>query len=108
MAAKDHTANGRTYDERANEEEEEKKRKGSKPLEQKRGCEYMDTGIQAAIQTLSGCADSARPRLLSLSLSLSHACIEERKKERRKEGKERRIAENASKDVRGKTQGRES
>ena len=48
MAAKDHTANDRAYDERVNEEEEEKKRKGSKPLEQKSGCEYMDTGIQGS------------------------------------------------------------
>ena len=98
MAAKDHTANDRAYDERANEEKEEKKRKGSKPLEQK-----GVWGYRVAIQTLSECADSARPPKASLS------CVNIRKKEKiQKEGKERRFAENGSNDVRGKTQGRES
>ena len=81
MAAKDHTANDRAYDERANEEEEEeKKRKGIKPMEQKSWW-----GYRAAIQTLSGCADSARPPKASLSLSLS--LMPEYKKERKKDGK---------------------
>ena len=97
MAAKDHTANDRAYDERANEEEEEKKRKGSKPLEQK-----MGVGIQGSDTNLEWkrqlCAATQ-------GFTLSHAWIEGRKKEKQKEGKERRIAENGGNDVKGKTQG---
>ena len=79
MAAKDHAANDRAYDERANEEKEEKKRKGSKPLEQK-----GVWGYRVAIQTLSECADSARPPKASLS------CLNRRKKERKTERRKRK------------------
>ena len=84
MAAKDHAANDRAYDERANEEEEEeKKRKGIKPMEQKSWW-----GYRAAIQTLSGCADSALPP--KASLSRVNIRKKEKKTERRKRKKDRR------------------
>ena len=94
MAAKDHTANDRAHDERANEEEEEKKRKDSKHLDQK------GAGIQGSDTNLEWIR-----RLCAATQGFSLMPEYKKKEKRPKEGKERRIAENGSNDVRGKTQG---